>query len=115
MSISFGGVGELCVTFKTNGSVTKGCPVKMSANDTVAACADGDRMIGVAIDVSNDGYATVQLAGFVTMSYTGTAPTVGYAALVANGNGGLKTVSTGGGEYLVLDVDASANTVGFII
>lgn len=114
MSISFGGVGELCVTFKTDGSVTKGCPVKMSGNDTVAACADGNRFIGVAIDAAEDGYATVQLAGFVTMSYSGTAPSVGYANLAANSAGGVKT-ATGGGEYLVLDVNTSDNTVGFII
>ncbi len=114
MSISFGGVGELCVTFKTDGSVTKGCPVKMSTSSTVAACADGNRFIGVAVDVSDDGYAIVQLAGYMVMNYTGTAPSVGHANLVANSTGGVKTAS-GGGECLILDVDTSDNTVGFII
>ena len=115
MSISFGGVGELCVTFKAAASVTKGSPVKMSANDTVAICSTGDRLMGVAIDVKDDGYCTVQLNGYVTMKYSGTAPTVGYAVLGANGTGGVKTVSSGGGEHLILNVDTTGSTVGFII
>lgn len=114
MSISFGGIGELSVTFMADATVKKGCPVKMTANDTVKVCADGDRMIGVAVEASDDGYATIQLCGYVTLSYTGTAPSVGYTKLAANGNGGMKSDSTGG-EYLVLDVDTSAKTVGFII
>ena len=115
MSISFGGVGELCVTFKAAASVTRGCPVKMSANDTVAACSNGDRMMGVAIDVKEDGYCTVQVSGVVAMKYTGSAPTVGYAVLGANGSGGVKAVSSGGSEFLVLNVDSASGTVGFII
>lgn len=114
MSISFGGIGEMCVTFMADESVVKGCPVKITANDTVAVCADGDRMVGIAVEAADDGYATVQLFGYVTMGYTGTAPSVGYTHLAANGNGGVKSASSGG-EYLVLDVDTSAKTVGFII
>ena len=56
----------------------------------------------------------MQLAGVVTAPYTGTAPTVGYAKLSANGTGGVKASSTGR-EYLVLDIDPSANTVTFVL
>ena len=115
MSISFGGVGELCVTFKAASSVTKGAPVKMSANDTVAACANGDRMMGIAIDVKEDGYCTVQVSGFAAMKYSGTAPSVGYATLAADSAGGVKVASSGGSEFLVLNVDTANTTVGFII
>lgn len=114
MSISFGGIGEMCVTFKADTSVEKGSPVKISSNDTVTVCTAGNRMIGVAVEVSDDGYATVQLSGYTTMSYTGTAPDVGFATLTADGNGGVKTATTGG-EYIVLNVNTSAETVGFII
>lgn len=114
MSISFGGIGEMCVTFMAETSVKKGNPVKMSTDNTVTVCADGDRMIGVAVDVSDDGYATVQLSGYVTVGYTGTAPTVGFTALAANGDGGVKVLSSGG-EFLVLNVDTATNSVGIII
>ncbi|MBQ6539816.1 MAG: hypothetical protein IJL71_02160 [Oscillospiraceae bacterium] len=115
MSISFGGVGELCVTFKTTGTVTKGSPVKMSSNDTVAACSNGDRFIGIAVDVKSDGYCTVQVSGFTVMAYSGTAPTVGYAMLAADASGGVKAAASGGGEHLVLNVDTTGGKVGFII
>lgn len=120
MSISFGGVGELCVTFKADNNVVKGLPVKMSANDTVTACSANDRIMGVAIDVADDGYCTVQIAGYVTLPYSSTAPSVGYAKLAANGSGGVlvPTASNGitpGGEYLVINVDSANTTVGLII
>ncbi|MBE6948506.1 MAG: hypothetical protein E7456_01545 [Ruminococcaceae bacterium] len=114
MSISFGGIGEMCVTLMAASGVTKGKPVKMSTNGTVAACSDGDRFVGVAVDVSDDGYAIVQLKGYTTMGYTGTAPTVGYNVLAANAAGGVKGANAGN-ECLVLEVDTTAATVGFII
>ena len=50
----------------------------------------------------------------MVMHYTGTAPSVGHTVLAANSTGGVKT-ATNGGECLVIDVDTSDNTVGFII
>ena len=115
MSISFGGVGELCVTMKTAGTVAKGSPVKMSASDKVTACSAGDRLMGVAVDVAADGYATVQIGGYVAVKYSGTAPAVGFGMLGADGSGGVKTVASGGGEHLIIHVDTAAQTVGFMI
>ena len=49
------------------------------------------------------------------MPYTGTdAPAVGYAALAADGAGGVK-VSTKGNTYLVLSVNTTAKTVSFML
>ena len=49
------------------------------------------------------------------MPYTGTdAPAVGYAALAADGAGGVK-VSTKGNNYLVLNVNTAAKTVSFML
>ena len=115
MSISFGGIGEMCVTMKTSGTVAKGSPVKLCANGTVTACSAGDRLVGVVVDKAEDGYATVQLAGFAEVGYTGTAPSVGFGLLGADGSGGVKTVASGGGEYVIVTVDTAAKTVGFII
>ena len=51
------------------------------------------------------------MGGFVTVSYTGTAPDVGWTALAADGEGGVKSVTTGGRAYLVADADTTAKTV----
>ncbi|MBQ2774712.1 MAG: hypothetical protein IJF40_02320 [Clostridia bacterium] len=113
MSISVNGFGENVLTFKAAGGLTSGVPVKVSANDTVAACAASNIFCGVAVEVSG-GYAGVQLTGFVTLPYTGTAPTVGLTALSANGNGGVKADSNGN-KYLVTNVNTTASTVSFML
>ncbi|MEA4946652.1 MAG: hypothetical protein VB058_03705 [Oscillospiraceae bacterium] len=58
--------------------------------------------------------ATVKLDGFVTVPYTGAAPAVGFSALSADAAGGVR-VNAAGREYLVLEVDTAAKTVGFIL
>lgn len=112
MSVSFGGLLESTATFKTAASITAGKLVKMSANGTVAACSDGDKFCGYV--VSGDGsYAAVQVRGIVTVPYTGTAPSVGFASLVSDGTG-VKT-SNSGREHLVISVDSTGSKVTFLI
>ena len=111
MNVSFGGIGEIAATFKTSGTVNKGNLVKMASGGTVAACAEDDRFCGVALSVAADGFATVQLRGFARVGYTGTAPTVGYAKLLA-GAANKVAADDDGDEYLVIEVDTSASTVG---
>ena len=114
MSVSFGGIGEIFASFDAADGLAAAGPVKMSANGTVSACAEGDRFCGVAAHVTDDGIATVQLKGYVRCAYTGTAPSVGYTKLAA-GDTGAVAVSDNGGEYLVVDVDTADATVGFIM
>ena len=116
MSVSFGGIGEMAVTFAAAEDVTNGSPVKVSKSGEVSACAANERFCGVALYVSEDGYATVQMGGYVEMEYTGTAPKLGFTHLVAaeDGKVAADTAATGG-EYLVVDVDETASTVGFIM
>lgn len=117
MSVSFDGIGEMAVTFEATADVKAGYPVKMSGNCKVDVCNDGDSMSGVAIYVSEDNYATVQLKGYISMEYSGTtAPAVGYCYFLADGTGKVKVDTAAektGREYLVVDVDATAKTVGF--
>ena len=80
MKVAFGGYGEKLVTFETAEGVLAGMPVMMSANGTVAPCAEGKAFCGAAVNV-RDGFAAVQLAGYVRLPYTGTAPAVGYQTL----------------------------------
>lgn len=113
MNISMKGYGENTATFRTEGVVSVSHVVKMANNLTVAPCNSGDAFIGAAVNVKNE-YACVQLDGYVTLSYTGTAPAVGYCSLVADGKGGVM-VSDTGREYLVAEVYTSSKTVGIIL
>ena len=132
MSVSFGGMGEVVATFKTNGVVKAGNPVKMQSNGTVQACSNSDRFCGIAISVADDGYATVQLGGYMKATYSGSAFSVGYAHALAASDGKVKadagtessvTVDSDtltvtkytGSEVLVVEVDTTAKTVGFIM
>ena len=108
MNVSFNGIGDALVTFLTS-NATRGSVVKVSAAGTVALCSAGDAFDGVAVFVDG-GYAGVRLGGFVTVKYSGTAPAVGRAVLVADGSGGVKTAESGS-TYLVVDRDTTAKTV----
>jgi hypothetical protein len=115
MKVSFEGMGEKAMTF-LNSKVSPavgGKTVKVAAADTVSACADGDRFAGFCIDADSE-LATVKARGFVTAAYTGTAPVPGFVNLVSDAAGGVK-VSASGGEYLAVEVDTAAKTVGFIM
>lgn len=111
MSVSFHGIGQVCATFLGDG--TEGQVVKMSGKGTVAACSAGESFCGVALCAKDDACA-VQVAGFVTVPYSGTEPAPGYAALAADGSGGVKSVESGR-EYLVADADTTAKTVTILL
>lgn len=113
MNVSFNGIGDKLVTFLNSGA-EKGDVVKVSAAGTVAACADGDAFDGVAAFVDG-GYAGVHLRGFVTVGYSGSAaPAAGHTKLAADGDGGVKVASSGGTDYLVVNVD-TANKLATIL
>ena len=117
MSVSFEGVGQVCATF-LGGRLAEGQVVKLTGNGTVGACGDGDHFIGAAICCKDDA-CTVQVGGFVTVSYSGAAPAVGWSALAADGKGGVKAAGsgeTGSGRLLpVASVDTIAKTVTILL
>lgn len=108
MSISYEGMGQWAATFAC-GEVSVGQVVKPAAENSVAACADGDAFAGVVLARARSGDAcTVVLGGTAEVSYSGSsAPAVGWQKLCADGNGGVKT-DAGGREQLVLSVDEVA-------
>lgn len=135
MTVSFEGIGENVVTFYNAGESAAeiGYPVKMSGNGTVCKADDGEAFVGIARAADAD-FAAVQTGGYIKAAYTGTAPETGFVHLVADGAGGvladaglIETVNVAGtdydttakryhgAEYLVVDVDAAAGTVGFIL
>ena len=111
----FEGIGQWAATFACDG-VKEGELVKISANGTVAACADGDAVCGMVVSAARDGVAcAVALGGMVTAGYSGSsAPAVGWSGLAADGSGGVKA-SSAGRSYLVVDVDTSGKTVTFAL
>lgn len=112
MSVSFNGIGEMYATFLSE-NTEAGVPVAVSGNKTVAKAASGAVFCGVAVSVK-DAMNAVQIAGYVKLPYTGTAPAAGYAKLTANGSGGV-TANSSGREYLIIEVDSTEKTIGFFI
>lgn len=105
MNVSFEEIGRMAVTFARNGCEA-GQVCKVNANGTVAPCAAGDKFCGI-VEGVRGGFAAVQLAGFASVTVS-SPMNVGYVALCADGNGGVKSGS--GREYLVVSVDVIAGT-----
>ncbi|MBQ7654245.1 MAG: hypothetical protein IJS17_04160 [Clostridia bacterium] len=114
MNVAFMGFNEKTLTLKTSQTIEKGTPVTMSANGTVEKASAGSAFIGIAQSQRGE-LVEVQLYGYVKSEYTSTAPSVGRAALGANGTGGVKTVSSGGTDCIVLSVDTANSTVEYLI
>ena len=115
MAISFRGFNVNNATFECENEIEKGAAVKMSSNVCVAPAANNDSIIGINV-CSRNGFTTVQLSGYAECAYSGTAPTLGYVKLCADGNGGVKVASGESGTlFRVLNVNTTAKTVGFIL
>ena len=77
--VSFEDIGATFATFKidnatitydatkTNGSDKVGLAVTLSDNETIETVGDGEAVIGKLIKVERDNFATVQVAGFMTL------------------------------------------------
>lgn len=114
MSISFNGFNEQVLTFKTETELAAGTLVKMSGNGTVAACANGDKIIGVVLSC-RDNLACVQVGGYINLPYSGTAPTTGYCGICAASATKIKTDSSAGKLLAVFDTDTTAATAGILL
>ena len=99
MEINFNGYQENVLTFECESTVSKGDFVAMSASGKVTKPAE-----------SSNGYAAVQLDGYVEAPKTGTI-NVGYCKLVT-AETGIKTGSSGSDRLVIYSDDT---TVGFIL
>ena len=109
MDISFNGYKENVLTFECESTVAAGKLVKMSASGKVANAAADDGFIGKALSV-REGYAAVQLSGYVEAAKSGTV-NVGYNKLAA-ASSGVKTAQSGIDRLVIYSDDT---TVGFIL
>lgn len=110
MTVSFDGYNANTITFEAASGVTVGLPVMISANGKVSNATS--TFCGVCKSLKN-GYAAVQLDGYVRLPYTGSIA-VGYKQLVVD-DGEIKVDTTNGREHLVTDVDSTTNTAGIIL
>ena len=111
MNVNFNGYNENVLTFIADSGITEpGVPVKMSADGTVEKCGGNEAFCGICVGL-RDGYAAVQLSGYVRTPAGGKIA-VGYKKLAADGNGGV-AVNSSGREFLV--VDSTATEIGFIL
>lgn len=111
MNVNFNGYGENAVTFIADSTLTEsGVPVKISADGTVAKCAANDIFCGICTGV-RDGYATVQLSGYVKVN-TSAKLALGFTKLAAASDGKVSAY-TSGREYLV--IDSTATEAGIIL
>ena len=113
MNLSANGFLQAALTMCTADTISAGTPVKLTDNFTVAAAADDDAFIGVAL-TGDDRFCCVQMRGSVTLPYSGTAPEVGVGVLAADGDGGVKAAESGT-SVLILAVDETAGTVTCIL
>jgi len=102
--VSFEGIGEVAATFYAEDGVKAGEVVKLSADSTVSACADGDRFCGVALG-AREGCAGVQIGGLAQVKCDDAAVAPGYVLLCADGAGGVKKADSGV-EHLVVSVES---------
>ena len=108
--VSFEEIGAVVATFLAGENAKKGQMVGLSAADTVDGCSADGRFCGLALDVTGDGAACVQVSGFAQVPCSDTTVVPGWAALVADGSGGVKKAASGGREYLVVSADTDAQT-----
>ena len=107
MKISFDAIGEKYVTFLAGSGAAKGQVCKVSANDTVSGCAAGEAFCGVVAEV-RDGCAAVVMGGYAEVPFSD-------ETLGADGDGGVKSVTSGGRGCLIVHVDAAAKTLGLFL
>ena len=110
MSISYEGIGSMAVTFPA-ATCEQDQVCKVDLAGRIAACSAGDKFCGVVLNQEN-GMAAVQTEGFVTLTYSGTKPSMGYTKLAANGSGGVMQ-SDNGREYLVVRVVSNIMSITF--
>lgn len=115
MKVSFNGYGEQVATFEAGSNVMVGGPVAITGNGIVSGSVAGGDVCGICVSLEN-GYAAVQLRGYMRAEYTGTV-TVGKVNLTGVVGGKVKVAA--GAEVTVpvqvTDVDTVAKTCGFIL
>ena len=114
MSVSFKGINEQVVTFRTDEELAAGTLVTVSDNGTVSACPANGKIVGVVVSCRGN-LAAVQISGYITLPYSGSAPALGVTAIAAASDTKIKADSTNGKLVTVLEADTAALTAGILL
>ena len=110
MNVSYNGFMENTLTMEADATLEAGVAVTVGEDGKVYPCKEGDALCGYAVNV-REGYACVQLAGFVSMKRAGNI-LPGMRKLSADAEGRV-CENAQGRECLVLANDGE--NVGFIL
>lgn len=113
MSVSLKGFNEQVATFFMDDEVQKGDLVKISSDNLVKTCVNGEIPVGICVN-ANGSEAGVLLSGYVEVPYVGSLPSLGENNIIASD---AKSVSesANGKKVLVVMADNETSTVGFIL
>ena len=115
MTYSYEGIGQVVATFMAEEPVVEGQIVKITATESVGACAAVDAFCGKVKVAARDGKGcAVALRGMVTASYSGNTPNLGWCEMASDGNGGV-SYKSGARSYLVVDLNPETKTVTFML
>ena len=110
---SINGIGQRHITFAKSGTITTsdiGKACTMNTSQQVAVGTADAAFFGVIQQVSGDDI-TVTDSGYVTVPYTGSAPTAGaFNNLECGAAGAVQIDNTNGREIFVYSVDTTAST-----
>lgn len=110
MEISFEGIGQVLATFTVEEGAAAGSVVTVTENGTVGLGEEGSLPCGLLLHTEEDGKGAVQLEGMACVSWTGSAPGLGWSQLACDGQGGVKTVESDGLGCMVVWVDEESQT-----
>ena len=114
MGIFLNGIDAKYITMEAGAPLRAGKVCYAQSNCTAADAPEGENFLGVTKAIHGE-LATVQIAGFVTLPYTGGMSAPGFHRLCASKNGGVKLAEQGGREHLVVEIDEQAGTVGLFL
>lgn len=113
MNHNFTGFNTNEVTLDAASAVAAGKAITLADSYTADIPSAGADFCGVCSAVRGS-HASVVFSGHTTVAFSGTAPTVGYCKLVADGNGGVK-LGDSGRAILVVGVDTDEAVIDIII
>lgn len=112
MSNSYKGFNNQILTFKKGTALEVNKLATMGSDGTAVTATN--KFIGV-VDSIRGEVVGIQLEGYVEVSYSGTTPTFGRAALKADSNGSVSVETSGTSYYTVIHIDTTNKIVGFIL
>ena len=116
MKISFDGIGSQIVTAKRTSALKKGDLCYFAADNTVAPATASSGFSGKVVDVYDDNTASVQIHGYIEVTYTDATPltVLDMQKYVCNNASSIKR-DNGGREYLVVHQDTRNHIVGIML